>query len=176
MAVTLSVQTRTSFMPQYRSLIEVLHCDRKLFLVFEYLDYDLKKYMDKRAPAGIPHDHVKVTDESSFVCLCTMSIVLPSYSFPVFFPFILLVVTGCSILTIQGILSNCSSTCNFIGIILSFLFKDYLQTTWCLYYARTSRIPCGVLFIQGLLATLHGVLIIQGLLRRKCPYYSRTTH
>ena len=42
------------------SLLEVLHCDRKLFLVFEYLDYDLKKFMDKSAPNGIPHEHVKV--------------------------------------------------------------------------------------------------------------------
>ncbi len=42
------------------SLIEVLHCERKLFLVFEYLDFDLKKFMDRSAPAGIPHDHVKV--------------------------------------------------------------------------------------------------------------------
>ena len=38
----------------------MLHCDRKLFLVFEYLDFDLKKFMDKSAPNGIPHDHVKV--------------------------------------------------------------------------------------------------------------------
>ena len=42
------------------SLLEVLHCDRKLFLVFEYLDYDLKKFMDLNAPSGIPHEHVKV--------------------------------------------------------------------------------------------------------------------
>ena len=42
------------------SLLEVLHCDRKLFLVFEYLDYDLKKFMDLSAPSGIPHEHVKV--------------------------------------------------------------------------------------------------------------------
>ena len=42
------------------SLLEVLHCDRKLFLVFEYLDYDLKKFMDLSAPNGIPHEHVKV--------------------------------------------------------------------------------------------------------------------
>lgn len=38
----------------------MLHCDRKLFLVFEYLDYDLKKFMDKSAPNGIPPEHVKV--------------------------------------------------------------------------------------------------------------------
>ena len=46
--------------PGRHSLLEVLHCDRKLFLVFEYLDYDLKKFMDHNAPSGIPHEHVKV--------------------------------------------------------------------------------------------------------------------
>ena len=60
------------FISECHSLIEVLHCDRKLFLVFEYLDYDLKKYMDKRAPSGIPHDHVKVTEEPWCVCLSVL--------------------------------------------------------------------------------------------------------
>jgi cyclin-dependent kinase 2 len=41
------------------SLLDVLYCDRKLFLVFEYLDYDLKKFMDKHAPTGIPIPTVK---------------------------------------------------------------------------------------------------------------------
>ena len=44
------------------SLLEVLHCDRKLFLVFEFLDYDLKKFMDKNAPAGIPQSTAKVRE------------------------------------------------------------------------------------------------------------------
>ena len=44
------------------SLMEVLHCDRKLYLVFEYLEYDLKKYMDKHVPpSGMPLEHVKVS-------------------------------------------------------------------------------------------------------------------
>ncbi len=42
------------------SLFDVLHHDRKLYLVFEYVDYDLKKYMDKHAPTGIPVHKVKV--------------------------------------------------------------------------------------------------------------------
>lgn len=42
------------------SLMDVLHHDRKLYLVFEYVDYDLKKYMDKHAPNGIPVQKVKV--------------------------------------------------------------------------------------------------------------------
>ena len=41
--------------------MEVLHCDRKLYLVFEFLEYDLKKYMDKHVPpSGMPLEHVKV--------------------------------------------------------------------------------------------------------------------
>ena len=42
--------------------MEVLHCDRKLYLVFEYLEYDLKKYMDKHVPSsGMPLEHVKAS-------------------------------------------------------------------------------------------------------------------
>lgn len=47
----------------------MLHCDQKLFLVFEYLDYDLKKFMDKSAPNGIPPEHVKVGIESIRACV-----------------------------------------------------------------------------------------------------------
>ena len=35
------------------SLQEVLHVDRKLYLVFEYLDQDLKKYMDVNGTTGL---------------------------------------------------------------------------------------------------------------------------
>jgi serine/threonine protein kinase len=43
-------------------LLNVDYEDNKLFLVFEYLDLDLKRYMDsvKTAPGGFTSDHVKV--------------------------------------------------------------------------------------------------------------------
>lgn len=42
------------------SLQEVLHVDRKLYLVFEYLDQDLKKYMDANGTAGLSPVTTKV--------------------------------------------------------------------------------------------------------------------
>ena len=38
----------------------MLHYDKKLYLVFEYLEQDLKKYMDSAPPEGIPTKLVKV--------------------------------------------------------------------------------------------------------------------
>ena len=42
------------------SLQEVLHVERKLYLVFEYLDQDLKKYMDVNGTGGLPPNIAKV--------------------------------------------------------------------------------------------------------------------
>lgn len=41
-------------------LLDVIHSDKKLFLVFEYLNQDLKKYMDTAPPSGISLPLVKV--------------------------------------------------------------------------------------------------------------------
>lgn len=59
------------------SLLRLLHVDyedNKLYLVFEYLDLDLKKYMDtvKNNPLGFTPDHVKV----NFIILILILIVL----------------------------------------------------------------------------------------------------
>eukprot|EP00743_Colponemidia_sp_Colp-15_P002709 GILK01002934.1.p1 GENE.GILK01002934.1~~GILK01002934.1.p1 ORF type:complete len:309 (-),score=24.53 GILK01002934.1:191-1117(-) len=47
--------------PNIVQLRDVVHCDSKLYLVFEYLDHDLKKYMDSLGPAStaIPPHLVK---------------------------------------------------------------------------------------------------------------------
>ena len=42
-------------------LKDVLHSEQKLYLVFEYLDQDLKKYIDmRRASGGMSGSEVKV--------------------------------------------------------------------------------------------------------------------
>jgi len=43
-------------------LLDVVHSEKKLFLVFEYLDRDLKKYMDSVPAGGISLPLVKVIE------------------------------------------------------------------------------------------------------------------
>ena len=45
----------------YFRLLDVIHSEKKLFLVFEYLNQDLKKYMDTAPPSGISFPLVKVS-------------------------------------------------------------------------------------------------------------------
>lgn len=45
--------------PNVVPLYEVIHSENKLQLVFQYLDMDLKKHMDKTAPGGFPIPLVK---------------------------------------------------------------------------------------------------------------------
>lgn len=45
--------------PNVVRLLDVVHADKKLFLVFEYLDRDLKKYMDSVPAGGISLSLVK---------------------------------------------------------------------------------------------------------------------
>ena len=41
-------------------LLDVVHSEKKLYLVFEYLDLDLKKHMDTAPPSGLSPQLVKV--------------------------------------------------------------------------------------------------------------------
>lgn len=53
------------------SLLDVVHNDTKLYLVFEFLDLDLKRYMDmmkKEEEGGLSPIHVKVS-----IKLCNLS-------------------------------------------------------------------------------------------------------
>ncbi|KAI6645694.1 Cyclin-dependent kinase 3 isoform X2 [Oopsacas minuta] len=45
--------------PNVVSLHEVIHADDKIFLVFEFLDQDLKKYMDSVQGSGLPPEITK---------------------------------------------------------------------------------------------------------------------
>ncbi|XP_078260408.1 cyclin-dependent kinase 2-like isoform X6 [Rhinoraja longicauda] len=40
-------------------LLDVIHSEKKLYLVFEFLNQDLKKYMDSAPPTGLPLQLVK---------------------------------------------------------------------------------------------------------------------
>ena len=44
----------------YCRLYDVVHTNKKLYLVFEYLNQDLKKYMDSTPASGISMPLVKV--------------------------------------------------------------------------------------------------------------------
>ena len=51
--------------PNIVKLVNVLHTDKKLTLVFEFLDGDLKKLLDTVGPEGLSTADVKVSDKFS---------------------------------------------------------------------------------------------------------------
>lgn len=57
-------------------LVNVLHTDKKLTLVFEYLDQDLKKLLDTVGPQGFTELEVKVI----FGCIICLEIFVPTFS------------------------------------------------------------------------------------------------
>ncbi|XP_067891850.1 cyclin-dependent kinase 2-like isoform X4 [Heterodontus francisci] len=46
--------------PNIVKLLDVIHSEKKLYLVFEFLNQDLKKYMDSAPPTGLPLQLVKL--------------------------------------------------------------------------------------------------------------------
>ena len=44
-------------------LLDVVHSEKKLYLVFEYLDLDLKKHMETAPPSGLSPQLVKVLNK-----------------------------------------------------------------------------------------------------------------
>ena len=55
----ISKQILKSFNSVFR-LLDVVHSEKKLYLVFEYLHQDLKKYMDNCPPTGLGAPLIKV--------------------------------------------------------------------------------------------------------------------
>jgi hypothetical protein len=52
-------------------LLDIVHSETKLYLVFEFLDMDLKRYMDKVGDGdGMGPDIVKVSPPRRYVALC----------------------------------------------------------------------------------------------------------
>jgi cyclin-dependent kinase len=47
--------------PNIVRLVNVLHTDKKLTLVFEYLDQDLKRLLDTCGPQGLPDSTIRVS-------------------------------------------------------------------------------------------------------------------
>jgi len=46
--------------PNVVALHEILHVDQKLYLVFEFLDCDMKKYLDSFGSKPVPPEQTKV--------------------------------------------------------------------------------------------------------------------
>lgn len=58
--------------PNIVRLVNVLHTDKKLTLVFEFLDQDLKKLLDK-TQGPLMEDQVKVSSNLIYLFLCSLS-------------------------------------------------------------------------------------------------------
>jgi hypothetical protein len=54
-------------------LLDIVHSDTKLYLVFEFLDMDLKRYMDKVGDGdGMGPDIVKVSTDQTVVIIAEL--------------------------------------------------------------------------------------------------------
>ena len=59
--------------PNIVSLIDLIHGDKKLYLVFEFMDHDLKKFLDLNG-AALPTPLVKVIFENNLVLFISNNI------------------------------------------------------------------------------------------------------
>ena len=63
--------------PNVVQLLDVIHADQKLYLVFEYLDMDLKKHMDdfesNNESPGLPEKLSKVKSSPHFIPISFMN-------------------------------------------------------------------------------------------------------
>lgn len=66
-------------LPRIHRLLDIVHADQKLYLVFEFLDVDLKRYMDNGNKSGNPIslDLVKVSRLSLLSMFIVGSLSLP---------------------------------------------------------------------------------------------------
>ena len=60
--------------PNVVALHEILHVDQKLYLVFEFLDCDMKKYLDSFGSKPIPPEQTKVTQCRGWGTECAWSL------------------------------------------------------------------------------------------------------
>ena len=60
--------------PNIVRLVNVLHTDKKLTLVFEFLDQDLKRLLDTCGPAGLDDSQVKVSSVKNYFLIIDASI------------------------------------------------------------------------------------------------------
>jgi len=51
-------------------LLDIVHCEKKLYLVFEFLALDLKKYLDTVSVTGLPMALVKVWMNDTYDMWC----------------------------------------------------------------------------------------------------------
>lgn len=60
--------------PNIVRLVNVLHTERKLTLVFEFLDQDLKRLLDTCGPQGLDESQIKVSNSLFFIYNCEYSL------------------------------------------------------------------------------------------------------
>ena len=127
-------------------LLDIVHADQKLYLVFEFLDVDLKRYMEAGNSQGTP-----ITLELCQVCVC---------HFP--FPIIFFFPSCCSTLLEYATVSN--ADCPLVGLLACAPAGADRVVTACHYLLRRIQISgdrlliwLSALRLDFLLALIHHV-------------------